>query len=145
VISATTRCRAQIGFFACNASPLLNGLAISIQQFALHLRRLGHRVFVFAPGSEIQGLVVLEAMAHGLPVLAIRSVGTSDFITDGVNGVLANDTKDDFIRRLLTLLRDGASLARYGEQGRVMAMQTTAEASAIQLLQAYERLLNPVP
>lgn len=102
-------------------------------------------LLTFPSVSETQGLVVLEAMAHGLPVLAIRSVGTSDFIIDGVNGVLANDTKDDFIRRLLTLLRDGASLARYGKQGRVMAMQTTAEASAIQLLQAYERLLNPVP
>ena len=38
-----------IGFFTCNASPLLNGLAISIQQFAFHLRRLGHRVVIFAP------------------------------------------------------------------------------------------------
>lgn len=31
----------QIAFFTCNAFPLLNGLAISIQQFASHLCRLG--------------------------------------------------------------------------------------------------------
>lgn len=98
-------------------------------------------LFVFPSVSETQGLVVLEAMAHGLPVLAVRSVGTSDFIIDGVNGTLADDAEDDFIRRLLTLLRDGVSLHRYAEQGRARAMQMTAEASAIKLLKAYEGLL----
>jgi glycosyltransferase involved in cell wall biosynthesis len=38
-----------IGFFTCNFLPLLNGLAVSIQQFTTHLRRRGHRVLVFAP------------------------------------------------------------------------------------------------
>jgi glycosyltransferase involved in cell wall biosynthesis len=100
-------------------------------------------LFVFPSVSETQGLVVLEAMAHGLPVLAVRSVGTSDFIVDGVSGVLADDAEDDFTRRLLALLRDGANLHRYAEQGRVKAMTLTAEASALQLLAAYERLLQP--
>ncbi|MDE2058803.1 MAG: glycosyltransferase [candidate division NC10 bacterium] len=98
-------------------------------------------LFVFPSVSETQGLVVLEAMAHGLPVLAVRSVGTSDFITDGVNGALADGAEDDFIQRLLSLLRDGSNLTRYAEQGRVGAMQITAEASVVRLLEAYERLL----
>lgn len=98
-------------------------------------------LFVFPSVSETQGLVVLEALAHGLPVLAVRSVGTSDFITDGVSGALATDAQDDFTRRLLELLRDGASLHHYAEQGRARAMQMTAEASALRLFEAYERLL----
>ncbi|MDD5558816.1 glycosyltransferase [Candidatus Methylomirabilis sp.] len=102
-------------------------------------------LFVFPSVSETQGLVVLEAMAHGLPVLAVRSVGTSDFIIDGVNGALADDTEGDFVQRLLTLLCNGASLHRYAEQGRVSAMKLTAEASAVRLLEVYERLLNPIP
>lgn len=102
-------------------------------------------LFVFPSVSETQGLVVLEAMAHGLPVLAVRSIGTSDFIVDEVSGALTDDAEDDFVQRLLALLRDGASLRRYAEQGRVMAMKLTAEASALQLLDAYERLLNPIP
>jgi glycosyltransferase involved in cell wall biosynthesis len=97
-------------------------------------------LFVFPSVSETQGLVVLEAMAHGLPVLAIRSIGTSDFIVDGVNGALSEDSEDDFIWRLMDLLRDGVMRARYAEQGRARAMQLTAEASAMRLLAAYERL-----
>ena len=97
-------------------------------------------LFVFSSVSETQGLVVLEAMAHGLPVLAVRSIGTSDFIDDGVNGALSENTHDDFIRRLLQLLRDDASRSRYAEQGKARAMQITAEASAMSLLGAYERL-----
>jgi len=80
-------------------------------------------------------------MAHGLPVLAIRSIGTADFIVDGVNGALSEDSEDDFIWRLMDLFRDGTMRARYAEQGRARAMQLTAEASAMSLLGAYERLL----
>jgi 1,2-diacylglycerol 3-alpha-glucosyltransferase len=98
-------------------------------------------LFVFPSVSETQGLVVLEAMVHGLPVLAIRSIGTSDFIEDGVSGALSEDSEHDFIRRLTELLRDGAIRARYAEQGRARVMHMTAEASAMRLLAAYERLL----
>jgi glycosyltransferase involved in cell wall biosynthesis len=99
-------------------------------------------LFVFPSVSETQGLVVLEAMAHGLPVLAIRSVGTSDFIEDGASGALADPSEGEFIRRLLGLLRDGAGRARYAELGRTRAMQFSAEASTRLLLAAYDRLLT---
>lgn len=62
-----------------------------------------------------------------------------------VRDAASEGSEDDFIRRLLALLRDGASLRRYAEQGRVRAVTLTAEASAIRLLDAYERLLNPIP
>ncbi len=99
-------------------------------------------LFVFPSVSETQGLVVLEAMAHGLPVLAIRSVGTTDFIEDGASGALVGSSDEEFIKRLLRLLRDGASRARYAELGRIRAMQFSAEASTRRLLAAYDRLLT---
>ena len=44
--------------------------------------------FVFTSRTETLGLVLLEAMAAGCPVVAARSGGIPDIVTDGVNGYL---------------------------------------------------------
>lgn len=50
--------------------------------------------FVFPSRTETLGLVLLEAMAAGCPVVAARSGGIPDIVTDGVNGYLF-DPKDE--------------------------------------------------
>lgn len=50
--------------------------------------------FVFPSRTETLGLVLLEAMAAGCPVVAANSGGIPDIVTDGVNGYLF-DPKDD--------------------------------------------------
>lgn len=44
--------------------------------------------FIFPSRTETLGLVLLEAMAAGCPVVAARSGGIPDIVTDGVNGHL---------------------------------------------------------
>ncbi|MGK7888234.1 MAG: glycosyltransferase family 4 protein [Leptolyngbyaceae cyanobacterium] len=50
--------------------------------------------FIFPSRTETLGLVLLEAMAAGCPVVAARSGGITDIVDDGVNGYLF-DPKDD--------------------------------------------------
>ena len=40
-------------------------------------------VFVFASRTETQGLVLLEAMAAGVPVIALSEMGTTDILAPG--------------------------------------------------------------
>lgn len=45
-------------------------------------------LFLFASTTETQGIVSLEAMAAGIPVLAVFAAGTSDMIINGRNGYM---------------------------------------------------------
>jgi phosphatidylinositol alpha 1,6-mannosyltransferase len=64
--------------------------------------------FVFPSPSETLGNVVLEAMASGLPVLAVKEGGVLDNIVDGVNGLLV-PPKD------INAFRDGMRLLFFGD------------------------------
>lgn len=61
-------------------------------------------VFAFASHSETQGMVVAEAMAAGLPVVAIEAPGVREVVVDGHNGrLLAEDDLDAMAEALVAL------------------------------------------
>lgn len=54
--------------------------------------------FVFASTSETQGLVLSEAMAGGVPVIALDANGSREMVRNGKNGLLVTDVNlDGFI------------------------------------------------
>jgi glycosyltransferase involved in cell wall biosynthesis len=63
--------------------------------------------FIFPSRTETLGLVLLEAMAAGCPVIAARSGGIPDIVTDGVNGFLFDpEDENGALRATERLLRD---------------------------------------
>ncbi|MCR8913233.1 glycosyltransferase [Marinobacter panjinensis] len=64
--------------------------------------------FLFASKSETQGMVILEAMAAGLPVVAVRSSGIDDVVRHGHNGFKTPEKQDQWCDRVQQLLEDEA-------------------------------------
>ncbi len=73
---------------------------------------------VYAPLQEPFGLVPLEAMACGTPVLAVAEGGVCESVQDGINGRLTPRDPNAFASALVDLLEDPAELARLGANAR---------------------------
>lgn len=65
-------------------------------------------VFVQASRRESFGIAALEARTAGLPVVAFRDSGTSDFIHSGIEGILVRD--DACLSRAISIIGDDAEL-----------------------------------
>jgi glycosyltransferase involved in cell wall biosynthesis len=68
----------------------------------------GSDIFVFASYTETQGLVVLESMAAGTPVVALGKMGVYDILSNSESGgiMLEDLNEDDFADRILMILKD---------------------------------------
>jgi starch synthase len=76
------------------------------------------RVAVLPSVSETFGLVVIEAWAAGLPILASRTTGATEIIRDGENGGLFHlERPEEFHERIDRVLRDPALRIRMAEAG----------------------------
>ncbi len=59
------------------------------------------KAFLFASVDEEFGIVLVEAMGYGLPVIAYKSGGVSETVKDGINGYLFNElTKDSLVEKV---------------------------------------------
>ena len=103
----------------------------------------GRRIVV----SELLGLVALEAMASGTPVIASRLGGLPEIVEDGVTGYLVPPGDVSTLRERLTqVLADPAAAARLGSSAREAVLaKWTWDRCADRCLAAYRELLDRRP
>ncbi len=81
------------------------------------------RVAVYAPLREPFGLVPLEAMACGTPVVAVREGGIPETVIHGYTGTLVPRDAAQFADAITALLENPAMAAEYGRNGRAHVLE----------------------
>ncbi len=97
-------------------------------------------LFVFASKTETQGLVLMEAMAAGLPAVAVRAMGVVDVVFDGETGILVPEDEQIFAQTVLDLLQDRQWRARLRENSKERARHMSIQHSVAQLLEIFTQL-----
>lgn len=78
--------------------------------------------FLFASKSETQGIVLLEAMASGSPVIAVKASGVVDVVRNGFNGYMTGESVSEWVAAVRRTVE-------YPEQYRWMSAQAEATAA----------------
>lgn len=97
--------------------------------------------FVFASRTETQGLVLLESMALGVPVVSTAVMGTREVLAEGRGALIAPEDEAVFADRVLAVLEDPALRARLAAAGRDYAQTWSAPVLAERLLGYYREVL----
>ena len=100
-------------------------------------------VFVFSSKTETQGLVLLEAMALGVPVVGLAEMGTRDVLKEGEGCRIAPDDVEGFARVLVPLLADRAAAQQLGEAGKRYAAGWSETRMETEIFRLYHALAAP--
>ncbi len=99
-------------------------------------------LFAFTSLTETQGLVTLEALAAGLPVVAYDAIGTRDIVEDGENGALTPVNNAALANAITRLMQDPVKLEQLKKGALRTAQQMDIHVLAKELLAVYETAIQ---
>ena len=107
----------------------------------IYLYRMA-QVFVFPSKTDTQGLVTIEAMMAGLPVVAIGELGTVDVMQGDNGGFMVHDDVNEFSEKVVALLKNPKLRRQKAEEGKVWSQQWKISSLTPRLISCYERILE---
>ena len=99
-------------------------------------------LFVFSSKTETQGLVLLEAMACGTPVVSTAYMGTADIVQPERGARVAPDDEEGFAARVLELLNDPSRRRAMAAEAREYAATWSAGAMANRMAELYIAMVS---
>ncbi len=110
------------------------------------VRRFYKKVDIFVMPSLIEGfgLVFLESMASGIPVIGGDVGGTREFIKDGFNGFLVKPgDHQDLSKKIQTLVEDNRYREKFIENGYETVKRFSVKRMAEETVELYEKVNQP--
>jgi glycosyltransferase involved in cell wall biosynthesis len=98
-------------------------------------------LFVFPSKTDTQGLVLVEAMAAGTPVVAVNAESSRDVLAQG-GGVLVEGTLERFTAALHELLSDRSRLKTLSHQALQVAQRYDIPTAVDKLIGVYEEAIS---
>jgi phosphatidylinositol alpha-mannosyltransferase len=99
-----------------------------------------------ATGRESQGIVLLEGMAVGTPIVASNIPGYASVVTHGEEGLLVPPkNSSELARALISLLKDQSLRQQMGAKGRLTVQEYSWGRVAQRVLDYYTRVLSESP
>jgi glycosyltransferase involved in cell wall biosynthesis len=98
--------------------------------------------FSFASVTETQGLVTIEAMAAGLPVVAVDASGTRDIVEHGKQGFLVENDPQALANGLHELLSHPSQMKRFSNSALKKARTFDVNQLSRQLTGVYEQAIE---
>lgn len=98
--------------------------------------------FVFSSLTETQGLVILEAMSAGTPVVAVDAMGISDIIRDNIGGFASQADVSEFSLKLMNLLSNKELRAHKSAEAVQLAKKMSMANMTQKLAANYQRLID---
>ena len=94
-------------------------------------------LFVFTSKTETQGMVLVEAMMAGSPVVAVGKMGVLDIVQHEETGILVKENEDEFAQACYRLLEDKTERERLGKAAQQWACSQCSRTSTRKLLDIY--------
>ena len=100
-------------------------------------------VFVFSSKSETQGLVLLEAMAQGTPVVGIAELGTASILHEGQGALIATENAVEFSDKVASLIEDHSKRDLLSQKAKDYAFCVwSADVQAQRMVNFYQKTIE---
>jgi len=112
-------------------------IEVGIDQKALLQRYNNSTLVAYAPHNEPFGLVPLEAMACGKPVVGVNEGGVKETVINELTGLLVDRDPEKFGRTLQLMLSKPDLVDQYGRNGRRHVLENWSWERSVQKLEQH--------